>query len=122
MKAYLINLCLSFAALLLPIKAALLTVFALVIADLILGLAVALKNKEPITSKALRTTVSKILAYEFAIIFAYLAEQHLIGDSIPVMKIVSGLIGVAELRSLLENSDALAGGNLFKTILEKLKG
>ncbi|MEO5367565.1 MAG: phage holin family protein [Magnetococcus sp. WYHC-3] len=122
MKDWLSNLGLAVLAIFAPIKAVIFTVGALVFADLILGLACAIKNKEPITSRAIRSTVSKLLAYQIAIMLGFLVEKNLIEESVPITKILSGLIGIAEFKSILENADILAGGNLFKSIIEKLKG
>lgn len=111
-----------FAALLLvaPIKPALVCVMALPIADLVLALIVARRKKQPITSSGLKRTVAKILVYELAVLLAFFTEQFLTGDAVPALKYVTTLIGVTELKSLLEHMDSLSNGSFFKTIVDKL--
>lgn len=110
----------SLLAVFAPIKAVLATALVLVLADLIVGILAARKRGEPITSAGIRRTVGKILVYETAIMLGYLAQTHLMGDIIPVVKIISGLIGAVELKSCLENLDTVSGGSLFKSLIAKL--
>lgn len=103
-----------------PIKAALLTVLVLVIVDLVTGVIAAYKRNEKITSAELRRSLSKIVIYEVTLCLAYLSEHYLISDEIPVMKLVSGMVGLVELKSILENLNEISGENLLKAIVEKL--
>lgn len=112
----LISICAVFA----PIKAGLLTALVLIIADTITGVMAAHKRKEPITSAGLRRSISKLIVYELAILLGYLAEHYLMSDYLPATKIISGMVGAVELKSVLENLDALGGGGLLRTIIDKL--
>jgi hypothetical protein len=94
---------------LVPIRPALITIMALPIADLILGLMSAKKKGTPITSSGLKRTVAKILMYEVAVTLAFVTQSYLTGDFIPAVHIVAGLIGVTELKSCLEHLDELSG-------------
>jgi hypothetical protein len=102
-----------------PIGPVLATVVVLVLADLGMALAVALKGRQPVTSRGVRRTVIKLLAYEVVLAACFLAEAHL-GLPIPAVKLLAGLIAAAELKSLLEHADELTGVGVFKAILNKL--
>lgn len=110
----------TLAAVLLPIKPAIVTIFVLVIADLILGLLVARKSKDPITSAGFRRTITKLFVFELALIAGFLAETYLIGDSFPVSKIISAFIGLTEIKSIIENLNIINGENIFASLIVKL--
>lgn len=107
-------------ALLAPAKTSLIAVMALPIVDLVLALAVAVKTKRPITSSGLKRTVAKVLMYETATVLAFATEQCLTGDVVPCMRVVTGLIGITELKSCLEHLDELSGGSFFKAAVDQL--
>lgn len=107
-------------AVLAPIKPMLIVVGILIFADLILGMIAARKRKEPITSAAMRRTVSKMLIYHTAIVTGFLCEKYLIGDIIPISKLVAGVIGLVEFKSILENSNEINGVPIFKMLIDKL--
>lgn len=103
-----------------PIQGMLLSALGLIVADFILGIYAAYKANEPITSAGFRRTISKILVYEIAICLAYVAQHFLLNDSIQISNIVAGFVGLTELKSCLENLNAISGGQLLKKLLEKL--
>ncbi len=115
-KALFVSICAVFA----PIQPMLITVGVLVGADLIFGLIAAYKTKEPITSAGIRRTVTKSFVYLSSVMLGYIAEHYLIGDLIPVSKLIAGVIGVVEMKSILESADKINGGSLFKSIITKL--
>ncbi len=115
-KASLVALIAVFA----PIKAMILTMLVLVIADLITGVWAAYKTGQPITSAKMRTTVSKLLIYLVAICVGFLVEVYLIDALLPVSKLIAGAIGMVELTSLLENANKILGTDLFKALISKL--
>lgn len=117
---YLEALAISLLAIFAPIKATLITVLMLVTMDLITGVLAAIKRKEPITSANLRRSVSKLFIYEVAIAMTFLAQQYLLGEEIPALKIVSAMLGMVELKSVVENLDTLGGNGVFKSIINKL--
>ena len=114
------NLLMVVAAVFAPVKAAVLTVFVLVLADLILGVWAAHKRKEPITSAGLRRTAVKMFLYEAALLLGFLAETYLLGEYIPVCKIASAFVGLVEIKSVIENLNEIGGGSLFKGLIDKL--
>ncbi len=117
---YLQALAVSALAIFAPIQAALATVLALIVVDMITGVIAAHKRGEAITSAGLRRSVSKLVIYELTLSLCYIAEHYLIADAIPVMKLVSGMIGLVELTSVLENLNSISGTDLLKTIIQKL--
>lgn len=107
-------------ALLAPIKALLISVGFLIMADLITGVWAALKRKETIKSAAMRRTVSKMVIYNIAVISGFLVEVYMLEELLPVSKIVASVIGLVELKSILENANTILGADLFKTVIAKL--
>lgn len=120
MKNLLVKLAIAVAAVFAPIKATIITVFCLCIADAILGVMAAKKRKEPITSAALRRTVSKIFIFEAVVMLGFLSEKFLLIDAFPICKLAASAIAVVELKSLLENCDEVMERNLFQDIISLL--
>lgn len=120
MLATLKALCIAVIAVFAPAKAMILSSLALIVVDLITGIMASRKQQIPITSAGIRRTVSKLFVYEAAILLAFLAQQYLLGEVIPAASIVSGIIGITELTSCLENINIISGQNLLKSIIDKL--
>ena len=120
MKQLTYNLALASILVFAPIKATLVVVMVLTLCDLVLGVAAARKRGEKITSSGLKRTVIKILVYEAVVMMGYLTEQYMTGDMVPVVKILAGLVGLTELKSVLENAEELTGIPLLQTIINKL--
>lgn len=120
MKTLLKSLALSVLAVFLPIQSMMITVAVLIVADLVSGILASRKQGIPITSGALRRTISKLLVYELALMLGYLGEHYLIGDAIAVSKLVAGMIGVVELQSIYENLDIINGSPILASIIAKL--
>lgn len=106
-------------AVLAPIKAVMLTAGVLIFADLLTGVWAAAKRKEKITSKGISRTVAKIFLYEMALVTSYLVHQYMTGDLLPADKLVAGLIGIVELKSILENLNAVNGTPVFASIIDR---
>lgn len=120
MKQLLLNLLLACAVIFLPIKATLITVMVLTMADLVAGLIAARKRKEAITSSGLKRTIIKILAYEVVVMLGYLTELYMTGGLVPIVKVLAGLIGITELKSVIENLQDITGVPLMKLLVDKL--
>ncbi len=114
------NLGLVTLAALAPIHMVMLTVGFLILADLFTGIWAAKKRKESVSSAALRRTVSKIVIYQLAVISGFMLETYILDNVLPVAKIVAGVIGMVEFKSILENSNSIVGGDIFKLVLKKL--
>ncbi len=114
------SVALAVVALFAPIQAAIITAFCLVIVDLVTGILAAKKRGEAITSSGIKRTVGKILLYEVAICIAFLVQTYLTGDLFPASKLVTALVGLVELKSCIENLDALSGTGMFQAILTRI--
>ena len=104
-----------------PIQATLVTVMVLCVVDLLTGILAARKRGERITSAQLKRTPIKIAVYEVSILCAHLVSEYLTPTELPVMSLVTGLIGMVELKSVLENMDVLLGGPTFSVITSKIQ-
>jgi hypothetical protein len=103
-----------------PIEPIMITTGALIAVDLVMGILASNKRQIPITSAALRRTVTKMLVYQLTIISGFICEKYLLSDLVPMTKLIAGIIGTVELRSILENADIINGGPIFKTIVYNL--
>ncbi len=117
---YLEAAALTILAVFAPIQAAILAALGLVLADLIIGILAARKRGEPITSAGIRRTITKIFVYEAALMLGFLTEKYMIGDLVPVSKLVAGLIGAVELKSILESLDEINGTPLLGALIKQL--
>lgn len=113
------SIVISIASIFAPIKSILITTAVMIIGDLITGIWAAKKRDEPITSAGLRRTISKLIIYELALIFAYLGE-HYMSDILPMVKMVSAMISIVELKSIYENLNSISGSDIFKSLIGKL--
>ncbi len=120
MKNHITTGFIAVASLFAPAQELMLATGCLIIADLVTGIMAAHKLNQPITSAGLRRTVSKMVIYQIAVMSAFLVQRYMMGDLIPVSSIVSSMIGLVELKSILENADKINGGSLMKDILAKL--
>lgn len=120
MKDFLKHTLLALAGVLAPAKALLISVGFLIMADLVTGVWAAIKRKEKIKSSALRRTLSKIVIYQIAVISGFLVETYMLEAIFPVSKVVASVIGLVELKSILENANSILGQDLFKTVLARL--
>ncbi len=96
------------------------TAGALVIIDMILGVVAAMKRKEPISSAALRRTVTKMAVYQTAVVTGFLAEHYLLSDSLPIVKLAAGAVALVEIKSCLENLNEINGSPIFGTVIQAL--
>lgn len=114
------NLLVALAAVFAPIKAIIIVTGVLVFADLLTGILAARKKGQQITSAGLRRTVTKTTVYLSAVCLGFLVEKFMIDSILPISKIVSGIIGMVELKSLMENLNIIYGSDIFKTVIDKL--
>lgn len=120
MHNWLKALSITIVSFLAPIHTVMLACGSLIVIDLITGVWAAKKRGETINSAALRRTVSKILAYEIAIISGYILQKYLLEDILPVMKLAASAIGLVETISVLENVNSITGSSIFTALIKKL--
>jgi sugar phosphate permease len=114
------RLAVASVAALAPIQMVLITVGVLVFIDMITGMWAASKRGENINSAAMRRTISKMLIYQLTVISGFLLETYILNGLLPVTKIVAGVVGMVEFKSILENASTVAGEDIVSLILEKL--
>lgn len=107
-------------AVLAPIEASMFATGFLVILDMILGILAAKKRKEPITSAALRRTVSKMCIYQVTIFTGYLIDHYIAFDSLAMVRIIGGIVGSVELKSVVENLSTITNTDLLQSLLKRL--
>lgn len=79
----------------------------LFVADLVTGVWASRKRGQPITSDRFGRTVSTSIVYLLSIIIAHVAEQYVFGATVPVLKVVAGIMGTTEFLSFAENAEAI---------------
>jgi hypothetical protein len=120
LKAIATSLILAAFAAIAPIHALLLTVGLLIFGDMVLGVWAAKKRGEAITSSRLRDTVSKMFIYHMVLILGFLVQEHMLDGWIPIVKLSASVIGIVEIKSVLENSGSILGQPLFKELVQRL--
>jgi hypothetical protein len=116
------------AAFILPVKAILLLVGFMIIADTILGLIAANKNGFKITSRRLSAVVTKFVLYQGAVLLFFCIEKFIMGDlvmlftSVPLFltKVVATVLVGIEFLSITENIKKAWGVNVWTKIKEVL--
>jgi phage-related holin len=103
----------------LPIRPALIAISLLVFADMLTGIWASLKEGKSVTSSGLRRTVTKTLTYQAAIIFAFIMQTYLL-EGMPIVNVVTGLIGVTEGKSFFENIKRINGIDFWAMIVSKV--
>ena len=112
---------LSLLAVFAPIQALLLTVGALIVADTITGIIAAYRRGEEIRSSGLSRAVVKLFVYQMTIMTGFLMETYLLQDlGLPIVKLLGGVIGIVEFKSLIENVESITKIDLLK--IKKLLG
>lgn len=115
------NILLASLAVLAPIKAVMIATGALIFIDLITGIWRALKAKEKITSNGLRRTITKLAAYQLTIVTGFILQTYLLPE-VPMVKLITALIGVTEGKSVLENISTITGVDFSEIIMKLLHG
>ena len=119
MKQWLLKLMLSTVAVLAPVHSIMIMAGVLLILDLVTGLWKAVRTKKRITSSGISRTVTKVIAYNLAIITGFVVETTLVGGLVPVSKIVGSLIALTEATSIFENLSEITGTD-FKSIIKEM--
>jgi hypothetical protein len=119
-EKYLLTALISLLGLFAPVKGMLIAALALCSVDLLTGLLASRTRKDPITSSRLRRTVVKALVYETTILVSFITQHWLTGDAFPLTSWAAGMIGLVELKSVLENLDIISGQDLLKAMLDKI--
>jgi len=103
-----------------PVKQMLITALCLVLADMVFGIFAARKRGEKLVSAGYGRTIVKIFVYGSSICLGFLTEKYLTGGTFPVLNIITSLIGLTEIKSILENLNEISGMDLLRAVLDKL--
>ena len=103
----------------LPLYPVMLAVGVLITIDFITGLIAAKKQGNPITSKKMGATLTKMLVYQLLVIAAHLCELYLF-NQIPFLKISLAFLAMTEFTSIAENFEKSTGKNLMSLIKDYL--
>lgn len=102
-----------------PVAASMVAIGVFVAVDFCTGLWIARRNGIPITSKKMRDTVGKTVAYMIAILIAHIFQLQFT-PAIPLMKIIALFIASAEIKSIYENLGSITGLDFWSLIKKKL--
>lgn len=105
-----------------PVTSIIMIIFIFVVVDLVSGISAARVKKEPVKSKKMRSTVQKMLCYMTTIVLAFFIQKEiLIYEWFEIMNVVSGIIALAEFKSILENFGTITGNSTFKDVFGTLE-
>lgn len=121
MKELLTKLLISTIAVLSPVTPMLLTVGFLIVVDFIFGIWKSKKMKEPITSRKMSNTISKMVLYNLSILSVYFLNKYIIETGLPLEKIAAGLIGIIEIKSCDESFSKIFGFSLWDKIQKSIR-
>lgn len=104
-----------------PTQTMALTALLLVLVDLLTGLVAARKQGNVITSNGLKRTVLKLVVYELLICLAYLTDTYLTkGVTLTILPLVTGVIGIGEIKSVTENLSIITGDDVISRLLSTI--
>ncbi len=106
--------------LLAPLSGVMAVVVLLIVVDFITGSYASYVKKLPIEANKIRNTISKFFIYILVIVCAYFLEKEIVSE-IPFLKVISGFIAIAEMKSILENYNKIYGINPFKALINMFK-
>lgn len=99
-----------------PLKEVLIVVFCLVLVDFITGIMASVHKGEKIESNRLKSTVVKLFLYQLCVIMGYYVGMYLTGPDLPMLKVVTSMIGIVEVQSVLENLSTITNNRFFSSL------
>lgn len=121
MKSWILNLLLTFSAIISPVIPLMVTVGLFIAFDFLVAIYRAHKLNNEITSRKMGHTISKIFLYTGAVLLTFLLEKYILVDIFPASKIVAGLIILTETKSIDENFKLLYGYSFFGKLFGMIK-
>jgi len=104
-----------------PIQPYLYCIYFLIFLDLLSGLYKAKKKGEPITSKRLKDTVTKLGWYTIPLLAVFAVDVCILkSSSCYLSRIVAGTISMIEVKSNFENASEMLGFDLWSMVRDKL--
>lgn len=104
-----------------PIQELLLAVIFLLIIDAILDVLAAIKLKVFIVAQSIRSLIVKNLLYHTALMSSFLVSHFMMKDSFPIPHIIASIIGLIELKSILQNLGKMSGEPVFKRVIRMIR-
>lgn len=102
-----------------PVAPLILTVLFLTLLDFIFAIYKQYRiDSSKITSRKMGNTISKILLYTLTILGVFFLETYIIGDVLPITKIVAGIISLTEVKSLDETFKDLLGYSIWDLLVK----
>ncbi|PTX60515.1 holin family protein [Kordia periserrulae] len=107
-------------ALIAPTISVMLTVAFLIAVHFITESYAGIKKKIPISGERIGNTISKFFIYNLVVLSAFLLEKYIVNE-VPFMRIIAGFIAIAEIKSIMENFNAIYGIDPFKALVNLIK-
>ncbi len=120
-KELAIGLVVAFWAVLSPIHTIMYVVGALVLTDFVAGVSKALRLKQPITSRRMRATIGKTIAYQVAILVGFAMDHLAATEGLVCTRAIAVLVGLTECKSLDESLKDVTGFSIWEALVSKLK-
>lgn len=124
-KVKLLKLIAYFSIALTPVVPALIWLGVYIAADLITGIWKARKAGEPIKSKKLGNTTTKVVMIFIGVICAHVLDTVLLVKIIHILpftttQAIVGFFSISEFKSIMENISAILGTDVWKHIRKKI--
>src|SRR4051812_5795026 len=99
------------------LRVTLITVAVLCVVDVITGITASKKQGIPFESYRLRISLGKLIAYQLALVLAFITEPVV---GIPLVKAFSGYIALIEFQSTIENLEKIFKVKLWAAVKDIL--
>lgn len=103
-------------AFVLPIKSVFISIYILLFIDFITGIWASVKQEQTITSKRMRDSINKIIAYTITVLGVLLLEQRLL-QGFPLVSFIGCFVGIVEAYSICENLYKATELPIFKNLM-----
>jgi len=92
----------------------------LLVIDFITGIWKCIKTKEPITSKRMADSITKVILYALGVIVMYVLQHHIAKDLVNIMFLFAALICTRETKSIIENIELITDTKIWFFIKEHI--
>lgn len=104
-----------------PVAAIVYSLTFVIFLDFIFGITKSIKLKEPVTSRKMSQSISKIFLYNLLIIGLFIIDKYVLQTGIGLEKVGASLIIIVEMRSIDEHFTKVFGYSLWDKISEQFK-
>jgi phage-related holin len=92
----------------------------LLIIDFVTGIWKSLKINQPITSKRMADSITKVVLYALGVIVMYVLQHHIAKDLVNIMFLFAALICTRETKSIVENIELITNTKIWFFIKEQV--